>query len=55
VLAEVGATATEVVSNPDLGRGSLVVVTDLGRIDARLAPQLARLAEAVRDAMRGTS
>lgn len=37
---------------PELARGSLVVHTDLGRIDARLAPQLTRLAEALRVALR---
>jgi flagellar biosynthesis/type III secretory pathway protein FliH len=55
VLAEVGAAAAEVVPNPELGRGSLLVLTELGRIDARLAPQLERLSEAVREAMRAAT
>jgi flagellar biosynthesis/type III secretory pathway protein FliH len=33
----------------ELARGSLVVHTELGRVDARLAPQLSRLAEALRE------
>jgi flagellar biosynthesis/type III secretory pathway protein FliH len=35
-----------------LTRGSLVVHTDLGTIDAQLRPQLDRLAKALREAMR---
>ncbi len=38
--------------NADLARGSLVLHTDLGTIDARLTPQLERLARALRDALR---
>ena len=49
-LALVGQRA---VVRPDdtLARGSLVVHTDLGHIDARLEPQLARLAIALREAL----
>lgn len=36
---------------PSLGRGSLVVHTDLGRLDAQLRPQLERLAEALREVL----
>jgi flagellar assembly protein FliH/type III secretion protein L len=44
VLGELGQIAD---AQPDdtLGRGSLVVHTELGRVDARLRPQLDRLAE----------
>ncbi len=42
----------EVVADPALARGSLVVHTDLGRVDARLEPQLDRLAVALREALR---
>lgn len=38
--------------NAELARGSLVLHTDLGTIDARLTPQLERLARALRDALR---
>lgn len=41
----------EIVVTPDLGRGSLIVTTDVGRIDARLEPQLAHLATALREAL----
>jgi flagellar assembly protein FliH/type III secretion protein L len=41
----------DVQQDPSLGRGSLVVHTDIGRIDARLEPQLARLAAALREAL----
>lgn len=41
----------EIAVNAELGRGSLVVQTDLGRIDARLEPQLAHLAKALREAL----
>lgn len=47
VLGQLGYEA-EVTADPALARGSLVVHTDLGRIDARLAPQLARLAAVIR-------
>lgn len=42
----------DVQPDAELPRGSLVVHTDLGSIDARLRPQLARLAAALREAMR---
>jgi len=51
VLTEVSISA-DVVANADLARGSLVVHTDLGRVDARLSPVLSRLAEALREAMK---
>ncbi|MCL2777703.1 MAG: FliH/SctL family protein [Polyangiaceae bacterium] len=51
-LATLGTVVADVVPNVDLGRGSLVVQTELGRIDGRLEPQLSRLAEALRDALR---
>ena len=38
--------------NAELARGSLILHTDLGTIDARLTPQLERLARALRDALR---
>jgi flagellar biosynthesis/type III secretory pathway protein FliH len=38
--------------NADLARGALVLHTDLGTIDARLTPQLERLARALKDALR---
>jgi flagellar assembly protein FliH/type III secretion protein L len=50
-LGAIGHTA-EVQPDATLHRGSLVVHTDLGRIDARLEPQLARLAAALREALR---
>ncbi|HVJ91224.1 MAG TPA: FliH/SctL family protein [Labilithrix sp.] len=50
-LGAIGQT-TEVTPDTTLGRGSLVVHTDLGRIDARLEPQLSRLAVALREALR---
>jgi flagellar biosynthesis/type III secretory pathway protein FliH len=31
-----------------------MVHTELGRVDARLAPQLSRLAEALREVLRGS-
>lgn len=49
VLGE-GLVTIEVAS--ELTRGSLVVHTELGRVDARLAPQLGRLAEALRETLR---
>lgn len=51
VLSELGITVAKIEARDDLGRGSLVVHTELGRVDARLEPQLARLAEALREAM----
>ncbi len=50
-LGAVGQIA-DVQPDPTLERGSLVVHTDLGRVDARLRPQLTRLAEALREALR---
>lgn len=50
-LAAVGHSAV-VNAEPSLARGSLVVHTDLGTIDAQLRPQLDRLAKALREAMR---
>lgn len=50
-LGALGRSA-EVHADPSLGRGSLVVHTELGRVDARLEPQLARLAAALREALR---
>jgi flagellar biosynthesis/type III secretory pathway protein FliH len=50
-LAAVGHGAT-VNADASLARGSLVVHTDLGTIDAQLRPQLDRLAKALREAMR---
>lgn len=52
LVAELGLDVAEVAPSAELGRGSLVVHTELGRVDARLAPQLARLAEALREALR---
>jgi flagellar assembly protein FliH/type III secretion protein L len=51
LLGEAGRV-TEVVPDPALARGSLVVHTELGRIDGRLAPQLSRLADALEEALR---
>jgi flagellar biosynthesis/type III secretory pathway protein FliH len=50
-LVAVGHAAT-VGADPALPRGSLVVHTDLGTIDAQLRPQLDRLAKALREAMK---
>ncbi len=52
-LAGAGAMAPVLAidANAELGRGSLVVHTELGRVDARLEPQLARRAEALREAL----
>jgi flagellar assembly protein FliH/type III secretion protein L len=52
MLASLGASVATVEASADLARGSLVVHTELGRVDARLAPQLARLAPALREALR---
>ena len=43
----------EIVPNAELSRGSLIVQTEIGRVDARLEPQLARLAAAMREGLRG--
>lgn len=50
-LAALGQTA-KVTEDAALTRGSLVVHTDIGKIDARIEPQLARLATALREALR---
>lgn len=47
VLGELGQIA-DVHADETLGRGSLVVHTELGRVDARLRPQLDRLAEVLK-------
>lgn len=44
----------EIKAEPALARGSLVVHTDLGRVDARLEPQLRRLAGALREALKSS-
>jgi flagellar biosynthesis/type III secretory pathway protein FliH len=56
-LATLGlpAGAVELVASDALGRGSLVLHTDIGTLDARLTPQLDRLAAALRDALRSPS
>jgi flagellar assembly protein FliH/type III secretion protein L len=43
--------AAEITEDPALGRGSVIVHTELGQVDARLEPQLARLAAALREAL----
>lgn len=48
---EIGVSVSAVEPNAELTRGSLVVHTELGRVDARLEPQLGRLAEALRETM----
>lgn len=54
VLAALGEGVATIEVAPELARGSLVVHTELGRVDARLAPQLSRLADALREVLRGT-
>jgi flagellar biosynthesis/type III secretory pathway protein FliH len=44
--------ALEIVTDDTLTRGSLLLDTDLGVLDARLAPQLDRLTEALADVLR---
>lgn len=44
--------SAEIRADPALARGSLRLHTDVGTIDAQLAPRLERLAEALRDALR---
>lgn len=51
ILGALGVAVASVEPSEALGRGSLVVHTELGRVDARLEPQLARLAEALRETM----
>jgi flagellar biosynthesis/type III secretory pathway protein FliH len=50
--AGLDATTVEVQNDETLLRGELKLHTDLGIIDAKLAPRLARLADALRDALR---
>lgn len=54
MLASLGDGIFRIEPSSELTRGSLVIHTELGRVDARLAPQLARLAEALREALRGS-
>ncbi len=53
LLSALGEGVATIEANPELSRGSLVVHTELGRVDARLTPQLSRLAEALREVLRG--
>lgn len=46
-----GAGNVQIAIDPTLPRGSLVVETDIGSLDARLPVQLERLAGALRDAL----
>jgi type III secretion protein L len=55
MLAALGDGVATIEVSPDLARGSLVVHTELGRVDARLAPQLGRLAAALREVLRESS
>jgi flagellar biosynthesis/type III secretory pathway protein FliH len=55
VLASLGEGIAKIEVSPELARGSLVVHTELGRVDARLAPQLERLAAALREVLRESS
>jgi flagellar biosynthesis/type III secretory pathway protein FliH len=50
--AGLDATTVEVQNDETLLRGELRLHTDVGIIDAKLAPRLARLADALRDALR---
>ncbi len=56
-LADLGlpSGAIEIEIDETLGRGSLILHTDIGTLDARLTPQLDRLAAALRDALRAAS
>jgi flagellar biosynthesis/type III secretory pathway protein FliH len=49
--AGLGLETVEVRNDDTLERGELKLHTDIGIIDAKLAPRLARLAEALRDAL----
>lgn len=51
VLATLGLEGVETVPNDALGAGSLLLDTDVGTVDARLRPQLERLAGALRTAL----
>jgi flagellar biosynthesis/type III secretory pathway protein FliH len=50
--AGLDAHALEIRSDVSLARGALRLHTDVGTIDAQLAPRLERLADALRDALR---
>lgn len=54
ILAPLGDGVAVIEANAELSRGSLVVHTELGRVDARLMPQLSRLADALREVLRGS-
>jgi flagellar biosynthesis/type III secretory pathway protein FliH len=49
--AGLDACALEIRSDESLARGALRLQTDVGTIDAQLAPRLERLADALRDAL----
>lgn len=53
-LTEQRGPVIDVEPSNELERGSLVVHTELGRIDARLRPQLQRLGEALRDVIQSS-
>ena len=55
MLAGLGYAVATIEVSSDLLRGSLIVHTELGRIDAQLGPQLTRLAEALRETLRDQS
>jgi flagellar biosynthesis/type III secretory pathway protein FliH len=50
--AGLDACSLEIRSDESLARGALRLQTDVGTIDAQLAPRLERLADALRDALR---
>jgi flagellar biosynthesis/type III secretory pathway protein FliH len=52
ITAGLGLDTVEVRPDETLERGHLKLHTDVGIIDAKLAPRLARLADALRDALR---
>ena len=54
LLSALGEGVATLEANAELSRGSLIVHTELGRVDARLTPQLSRLAEALREVLRGS-
>lgn len=51
LLEAIAPIVAEIEANPELGRGSLVLHTELGEVDGRLSPQLERLAAALRQAL----
>jgi flagellar assembly protein FliH/type III secretion protein L len=51
-LAALGDGIASVEASTELSRGSLVMHTEIGRVDARLEPQLRRLTDALRDTLR---